>query len=131
GGGGRCVCLRTRWWNWRSWTTSRTRRCGRRIKKNGLKPWLKRQYCLPGALSGEFVYHMEDVLDVYMRPYGPLRPQVCLDETSIQLVRESVSPCRWRLVGRLVSTTNMRGMESVLCSCSTNRFATGREWAQA
>ena len=35
---------------------------------------------------------MEDVLDVYMRPYDPLRPQVSLDETSIQLVREKRIP---------------------------------------
>ena len=35
---------------------------------------------------------MEDVLDVYMRPYDPLRPQVCLDETSVQLVSEKRIP---------------------------------------
>jgi hypothetical protein len=29
---------------------------------------------------------MEDVLDVYCRPYDPHRPQVCLDETSKQLL---------------------------------------------
>ena len=29
---------------------------------------------------------MEDVLDVYQRPYDPLRPQVCVDETSKQLL---------------------------------------------
>ena len=29
---------------------------------------------------------MEDVLDVYRRAYDPLRPQVCLDETSKQLL---------------------------------------------
>jgi len=29
---------------------------------------------------------MEDVLDVYTRPYDPRRPQVCLDETSVQLI---------------------------------------------
>jgi hypothetical protein len=29
---------------------------------------------------------MEDVLDVYCRPYDPRRPQVCLDETSKQLL---------------------------------------------
>ena len=27
---------------------------------------------------------MEDVLEVYTRPYDPLRPQVCMDETSKQ-----------------------------------------------
>ena len=29
---------------------------------------------------------MEDVLAVYTRPYDPRRPQVCLDETSRQLL---------------------------------------------
>lgn len=32
---------------------------------------------------------MEDVLDVYLRPYDPLRPQVCLDEASKQLISET------------------------------------------
>jgi transposase len=32
---------------------------------------------------------MEDVLEVYTRPYDPLRPQVCMDETSKQLLREA------------------------------------------
>jgi len=32
---------------------------------------------------------MEDVLDVYTRPYDPARPQVCLDETSRQVVAET------------------------------------------
>ena len=31
---------------------------------------------------------MEDVLEVYTRPYDPRRPQVCLDETSRQLLGE-------------------------------------------
>lgn len=32
---------------------------------------------------------MEDVLDVYHRPYDPRFPQVCMDETSKQLVADS------------------------------------------
>jgi hypothetical protein len=35
---------------------------------------------------------MEDVLDVYTRPYDPRRPQVCLDETSRQLLAEVRPP---------------------------------------
>lgn len=35
---------------------------------------------------------MEDVLDVYKRPYDPKRPQVCLDETSKQLIGETRIP---------------------------------------
>jgi hypothetical protein len=47
---------------------------------------------LPEEASGEFVYHMEDVLDVYTRTYDPKRPQVCLDEASVQLIRETRTP---------------------------------------
>ena len=35
---------------------------------------------------------MEDVLEVYHRPYDEKRPQVCLDEASKQLVGEVVRP---------------------------------------
>ena len=49
-------------------------------------------WCLPGPPSAEFVCAMEDVLDVYTRPYDPRRPTVCLDETSKQLVGEVQAP---------------------------------------
>jgi hypothetical protein len=48
---------------------------------------------------------MEDVLEVYTRPYDPRRPQVCLDETSRQLLAEVEPPrVQWRLgsVARVV-----------------------------
>jgi hypothetical protein len=35
---------------------------------------------------------MEDVLDLYQQPYDPLRPVVCMDETSKQLVAETRKP---------------------------------------
>jgi hypothetical protein len=35
---------------------------------------------------------MEDVLEVYTRPYDPQYPQVCVDETSKQLVAETRVP---------------------------------------
>lgn len=35
---------------------------------------------------------MEDVLDVYRRPYDPLRPVVCLDEQPTQLIGETRTP---------------------------------------
>jgi DDE superfamily endonuclease len=35
---------------------------------------------------------MEDVLDVYQRLYDPVRPVVCLDETSRQLLGEARAP---------------------------------------
>jgi hypothetical protein len=36
---------------------------------------------------------MEDVLDVYQRPYDPRHPVVCIDETNKQLIRETRVPC--------------------------------------
>src|SRR4030095_2090487 len=35
---------------------------------------------------------MEDVLEVYTRPYDPQRPQVCVGETSTQLLAETREP---------------------------------------
>jgi len=35
---------------------------------------------------------MEDVLDVYQRPYDPMNPVVCIDETNKQLIRETRIP---------------------------------------
>ncbi len=35
---------------------------------------------------------MEDVLDVYRRPYDPRSPQVCLDEASKQLLADTRAP---------------------------------------
>jgi hypothetical protein len=45
-------------------------------------------WVIPPGENAEFVYRMEDVLDVYHRPYDPARPLVCMDETSKQLVSE-------------------------------------------
>jgi hypothetical protein len=53
---------------------------------------LKKEWCIPPEQSGEFVAHMEDVLEVYTRPLDPRRPQVCMDEVSKQLVGETRPP---------------------------------------
>lgn len=52
-----------------------------------------KEWCIPTA-SAEYVAHMEDVLEVYARPYDPLRPVVCLDEASRQLIEERRIPVR-------------------------------------
>jgi hypothetical protein len=44
------------------------------------------------AVGAEFVWRMEDVLDLYAEPYDPTRPVVCFDETSKQLVAETRLP---------------------------------------
>src|SRR6185312_2546462 len=59
---------------------------------NELKPWLVEEWCLPPKSSAEFVCQMEEVLDVYTRPYDERFPQVCMDEMSKQLVSETRVP---------------------------------------
>ena len=49
---------------------------------------MRQCWCIPTGGSGEFVAGMEDVLDVYKRPYNPLQPAVGMDETSKQLVAD-------------------------------------------
>lgn len=62
------------------------------LLSNQLKPWIKQQWCIPKQADAEFVYHMEDVLEVYTRPYDPARPQVCMDESNTQLLSQTREP---------------------------------------
>jgi hypothetical protein len=57
-----------------------------------LKPWKKEQWIIAPEHSGDFVARMEQVLDVYKRPYDPRRPVVCMDESPRQLIRETRPP---------------------------------------
>ena len=66
--------------------------CAHHAEKNDLKPHLKEQWVIPPKQNADFVAAMEDVLEVYHRPYDPLQPVVCLDEQSKQLTRETRTP---------------------------------------
>jgi DDE superfamily endonuclease len=57
-----------------------------------LKPWQKREWCIPPKANAEFVCKMEDVLDVYKRPYDEKRPVICMDESNKQLIKEMRIP---------------------------------------
>jgi hypothetical protein len=49
-------------------------------------------YVIPPEKSAEFVSNMEDVLEIYHRPYDPNCPVICMDEQPIQLVKETRLP---------------------------------------
>jgi transposase len=51
-----------------------------------------KRFCIPPEENAGFVQAMEDVLDVYHRPYDAARPQVCLDESSKQLLEHVRTP---------------------------------------
>ena len=53
---------------------------------------MKEQWCLPPEQDAEFVCAMEDVLEVYHRPFDEKRPVITLDESSKQLIGETVQP---------------------------------------
>lgn len=79
---------------------------------------------------------MEDVLDVSHRPYDPLRPVVCLDETSRQLLGDVRPPLltvpghparhdpeyvRGGVVNLFLATEPLRGWRTVLVSNQRTR----------
>lgn len=43
-------------------------------------------------ITPEFELKMNDVLEVYERPYDPKKPVVCIDEKSKQLLKETREP---------------------------------------
>ena len=80
---------------------------------------------------------MEDVLDVYERPFDPARPVVCLDETSRQLLGEVRPPqppapgrparhdpeyARGGVANLFLATEPLRGWRTVLVSDRRTRL---------
>ncbi|WP_121971657.1 hypothetical protein [Leptolyngbya sp. BC1307] len=49
-------------------------------------------WVIPPEADGEFVAHMEEVLDTYERPYDPTCPVICMDEQPVQLLKETSRP---------------------------------------
>src|SRR5450759_1467628 len=49
-------------------------------------------WVIPPEADGEFVAHMEEVLETYVQPYDSRRPVVCMDEQPIQLLKETRVP---------------------------------------
>ncbi|WP_302358759.1 hypothetical protein [uncultured Mitsuokella sp.] len=53
---------------------------------------MKGYLCIPKKQDADFVACMEDIIDVYERPYARKRPVVCLDEKPLQLLGEVREP---------------------------------------
>jgi hypothetical protein len=49
-------------------------------------------WVIPPKSDGEFVAHMEEVLETYEKPYDPACPVVCMDEQPVQLLKETRTP---------------------------------------
>ena len=64
----------------------------RALKRNRLKPWRKKTWCIPERDRARFVAQMEQVLDAYAAPHDPDVPLVCMDEASKQLTADVADP---------------------------------------
>lgn len=43
-------------------------------------------------MTSEFIWRMEDVLDLYEQPYDPKHPVICFDERPCQLIDDAIIP---------------------------------------
>jgi hypothetical protein len=43
-------------------------------------------------MTGDFIWHMEDILELYEQPYDPKRPVICFDERPCQLIGDAITP---------------------------------------
>ena len=57
-----------------------------------MQPHRKKYWKIPPKENAAFVACMEDVLEVYHRPYDPAYPVVCMDESNKQLVADIIQP---------------------------------------
>jgi hypothetical protein len=102
---------------------------------------LVKEWCIPPDQNAEFVCAMEDVLDVYTRPYDPRFPQICMDELTKQLVGETRAPLplepgvparydteyiRHGVRNLFVAVEPLQGWRSV----EVTEHRTRREWAE-
>lgn len=58
------------------------------LKEHDLKPWREKMWCIE-ELSDEYIERMEDVLEVYERPYDAKNPVICLDEKPVALIDDT------------------------------------------
>ena len=49
-------------------------------------------WVIPPEADGEFVAHMEEVLEIYEKPYNSAVPVLCMDEQPVQLLKETRTP---------------------------------------
>ncbi|MGA8163573.1 MAG: IS630 family transposase [Waddliaceae bacterium] len=56
-----------------------------------MKPWQVKSWCIP-EVDYEYICRMEDVLDLYEKPFNEKNPVVCFDETPVQLIDDVLVP---------------------------------------
>lgn len=87
------------------------------LQEHDLKPWQQKSWCVP-ELDEDFIWHMEDVLSIYEKPYSAHTPVICLDEKPIQLI-DNVRPESGLLPGKASKVDfeyKRKGTANVFCA---------------
>ncbi len=101
---------------------------------------MKQQWCIPKA-SSDYTCHLEDVLQVYQRPYDARFPQVCMDESSKEWEQELIAslPMQPGQPERYDYLAEAAGSCKLILACEpltgkryvqVSRQHTKQEWAQ-
>ena len=74
---------------------------------------------IPPEQNAEFVYRMEQVLDIYHRPFDPDHPVICMDESPNQLIGDITPSYRTKDIGKRSDYEYVRnGVASIFLACN-------------
>lgn len=93
------------------------------LQEHDLKPWREKMWCI-GKLNQEYVESMEDVLDVYERPYEEKYPVVCVDEKPVALMsdaRERIPAAGSGEITKIDYEYKRNGSANVFCAVEPKR----------
>lgn len=93
------------------------------LQEHDLKPWREKMWCIP-KLDQEYIERMEDVLDVYERPYNEQLPVVCVDEKPVALmsdVRERIPAQAPGEISKIDYEYKRNGSANVFCAVEPKR----------
>ena len=79
-------------------------------------------WVIPPEQDAEFVASMEEVLEIYAKPYDSKRPVLCMDEQPVQLLQETRVPIAATKTMASGSTMSTNATARRVFSCSPNRF---------
>lgn len=83
------------------------------LKTHDIKPWREKMWCIP-KLNTEYIERMEDLLNLYEKPYNHKEPLLCFDERPIQFlsdIRNSIPMKPGRVKKKIM---NIDGMELLM-----------------
>ena len=91
------------------------------LKKNDLKPWQKQEWCIP-KIDAEYVWRMEDVLELYGDPFDESTPVICYAEIEFSVLHKQC------LDNRYISNADMLEKEVAAWESRRNNQKAKVEW---